>query len=169
MPIKADAKAASFYQSYLDLVTEDDPLMALKKSSRQFRKFLEGIPKNKINFAYAPGKWTIKEILQHVIDAERVFSYRALSFSRKDMTALPGFEEKSWASNAQTVNRKWKDLLEEFKTVRKSTEILFGSFAKDQLLAEGIASNNPINNLALGYVCSGHVLHHMNIIKERYL
>jgi len=166
---KKDIIASEFYQRYIDLVEGDEVLKGLRQSSKQFKKLLKKIPKNKIDFAYAPGKWTIKELLQHVIDAERVFSYRALRFARKDPTPLPGFEEKEWAANAQIDNRKWSDLVEEFESVRKSTELLFESLKADQLLASGTASNHSINVLGLGYVCSGHVFHHINIIKERYL
>jgi len=166
---KSDAKAASFYQKYLDRVQDEDVQKALKKSGRQFRKFLGEIPKNKIDFAYAPGKWTIRQVLQHIIDAERVFTYRALSFARKDSAPLPGFDENFWAANSDGGKRKWKDLMEEFTAVRAATEFLFDSFSQDQLLSEGIASNNPVNTLALGYICSGHVVHHMHVIRERYL
>jgi len=169
MLTRSDAIAAPFYQGYLDQVGEDNVVAALKKSGRQFREFLETIPPAKINFAYAPNKWTIKEVLQHIIDGERVFSYRALSFARKDPTPLPGFDENNWAAHSQAAAREWSDLLDEFRAVRKSTRLLFGAFNDEQLLAAGVASGNPINNLALGYICSGHVLHHMQIIKERYL
>src|SRR6516165_3864014 len=135
MMTKSDAKAASFYQKYLDRVQDEDVQKALKKSGRQFRKFLGEIPKNKIDFAYAPGKWTIREVLQHIIDAERVFTYRALTFARKDKTPLPGFDENNWAAESRSAQRSWKDLRDEFKTIRKSTELLFGSLDQEQLLA----------------------------------
>lgn len=169
MVTKKDIIAAEFYYRYLNLVPKDDVVKALKKSGRQLNKLLKKIPKKKIDIAYAPGKWTLKEVLQHVIDAERVFSFRALWFARKDGAPLPGFEEKDWGTSAQGMNRKWGELIEEFETVRKSTVFLFEPLNTDQLLSAGVASNQNINVLALGYVCSGHVLHHINIIKERYL
>jgi hypothetical protein len=169
MITKNEIIAPEYFQRYLSLVEGDDVLKPLRKSGKQLVKLLRKIPKKKIDYAYAPGKWTIKEMLQHIIDAERVFGYRALRFARKDPTPLPGFEEKDWAANAQSSGRKWNVLIEEFTTVRKSTEILFESFKSDQLLAAGTASNFPINVLAIGYICSGHVLHHIHIIKERYL
>jgi hypothetical protein len=107
--------------------------------------------------------------LQHIIDAERVFTYRALTFARKDKTPLPGFDENNWAAESRSAQRSWKDLRDEFKTIRKSTELLFGSLDQEQLLAEGIAGNHPANSLAMGFVCTGHLLHHIQIIKERYL
>jgi hypothetical protein len=166
---KHEIVAMEFMQNYIKAVKEDDVLKALKKNTRQFSKFLKDIPGKKVNYAYAEGKWTIKEILQHIVDAERVFAYRALSFARKDATPLPGFDENSWAANADGAKRKWNDLVEEFKDLRKSTERLFGSFTDDQLRATGTANGNSVNVLALGFLPAGHVLHHMRIIQERYL
>jgi len=169
MPTKKDAIAAEFYHRYINAVKEDDVVKALKKNTKDFKKFLEKIPKKKIDFAYAEGKWTIRQLLQHIIDAERVFAYRSLSIARKDPAQLPGFEENDWAVSAAVTKRKWSDLLEEFDAVRKSTEHLFSSFNDEQLLAKGVASNNNVNPIALGFICSGHAIHHMNVIKERYL
>ena len=163
MPAKKDAIAPEFHRIYIDAVKENDVLKALKKNTREFKKFLEKIPKKKIDFAYAKDKWSIRQLLQHIIDAERVFAYRALSFSRKDAASLPGFDENTWAANAKTSNRKWNDLVEEFKAVRKSTELLFSSFDDEQLLAVGTANNNNINTIALGFICAGHTIHHINI------
>jgi hypothetical protein len=169
MPSKADIIAAPYQQAYLDLLDEEDMEKAIRKNSRQFKKFLKEIPRKKINHAYAEGKWTLKEVLQHLIDAERVFSYRAVRFARKDATPLPGFDENSWVANAEAAKRGWGGLIEEFKAVRQSTELLFESFNEDQLLATGEASGNRINVLTLGFLCAAHVAHHMKIIKERYL
>jgi hypothetical protein len=108
-------------------------------------------------------------MMQHMLDAERVFAYRALRFARKDATPLPSFDENSWAVHAPVASRDWDDLVEEFKILRKSTEMLFGSFNDDQLRFVGTASGQSINVLALGYICAGHVAHHMRIIRERYL
>ena len=169
MASKKDAVAAEFFQHYINLVKEEDVAKAIRQNSNQFKKFLDKIPKKKIDYAYAEGKWTIKELLQHMIDAERVFTYRALTFSRKDGTPLPGFDENNWAANALASQRNWPELVKEFKALRKATEWLFGSFSEDQLLATGTASGHPINALALGFICAGHVAHHMEVIRERYL
>ncbi|HLK27793.1 MAG TPA: DinB family protein [Puia sp.] len=169
MVIKTDAIAAEFYHKYINATKENDVIKALKKNSDNFEKLLKKIPNKKINYAYADGKWTIKELLQHIIDAERVFAYRALRFSRKDATPLASFDENSWAVNSRGTERKWDDLIKEFKSLRKSTELLFESFNDEQLLAKGTASNHEINVLALGFIAAGHVAHHENIIKERYL
>ncbi len=156
-------------QNYIRAVKEEDVHKALKKNTRQFSKFLKEIPRKKIDHAYAEGKWTIKEILQHIIDAERVFTYRALSFARKDANPLPGFDENSWAANSGGSKREWDGLVKEFKDVRRATGRLFGSFTDEQLRASGTANGNLVNVLALGFLPVGHVLHHMRIIKERYL
>ncbi|HVM86784.1 MAG TPA: DinB family protein [Puia sp.] len=169
MATKKDAIAADFYQKYINAAKEKEVMKAIEKNATDFSKLLKKIPLKKINYAYAEGKWTLKELVQHIVDAERVFAYRALRISRKDPTPLASFDEKKWADNSRASERKWNDLLKEFKAVRKSTEILFGSFNEDQLLAKGTASNHEINVLALGYIIPGHVEHHIHIIKERYL
>jgi DinB family protein len=169
MAAKKNIIAPEFPLRYINIVKEENVLKAIKKNTRTFKKCLDNIPKKKINYAYAEGKWTIKEMLRHIIDAERVFAYRALSFARKDAAPLPGFDENNWALNAQTIHRKWNDLVDEFKATRKSTELLFESFTEDQLLAQGTASNYSINVIAIGFVIAGHVEHHINIIREKYL
>jgi uncharacterized damage-inducible protein DinB len=169
MITKTDILAAEFYNRYIVLVKEEEIGKALRKNTEQLRKFLKKIPKKKLDYAYAEGKWTIKELVQHMIDAERVFAYRALSFSRKDAISLPGFDENSWAANSRGAARKWEDLLEEFKSLRKATEYLFDTFTEDQLKFAGQANGVPLNALALGFIISGHAAHHMGIMKERYL
>ena len=167
---KSNIVAADFYQGYIHHIEEGDVNKNLRKNTRQFKKFLKDIPRKKINHAYADGKWTIREILQHLIDAERVFSYRALRFARKDRTPLPGFDESTWATTvAASGRRHWDDLVEEWKAVRESTEALFSSFDDDQLLFAGEANGAGLNALALGFIIPGHVVHHMRVIKERYL
>ncbi len=166
---KHEIIAAEYQHAYINLIKEDDVLKALEKNTRQFKKFLKKIPHGKIDHAYGEGKWTIKEVLQHIIDAERVFAYRALRFARKDETPLPGFDENAWAAHAGATKRKWNDLVEEFKQLRKSTEQLFGSFTDEQLRATGTANGQAANVLALGFLPAGHAAHHMRILEERYL
>jgi DinB superfamily len=161
--------APDYVKNYIKLTKDDNLIKALTKNSKAFEKFLDKIPRSKIDFAYAEGKWTIREILQHIIDTERVFSYRAVSISRNDSTLLPGFEESLWAAHARAGSRKWKDLRNEFRALRESDEYLVRSFNEEQLLRAGKASGNDINVLAIGYNLAGHVEHHMKIITERYL
>lgn len=169
MATKQDVLAAEAYQNYIKLSPDDNVMDALEQNTRNFRKLLKSIPKKKVDKAYEEGKWTIKELVQHVIDAERVFAYRAVTFARKDGTQLPSFDENNWAANSMAAQRDWKDMIEEFKALRAATEKMFAAFDDSQLRAIGTASNKEINVLALGYIISGHVEHHINIIKERYL
>jgi hypothetical protein len=169
MITRKDVSVPPFYQGYLNSVKEDDLMDALTTNTRQFRKFLKNIPGKKINYAYAEGKWTVKELLQHIVDAERVFVYRALSFARKDTANLPSFDENVWAITAKAPKRKWNDLVDEFKSLRAANIAFFASLDEEQLQQTGTANNNIMSVVALGFVCAGHVAHHMRIISERYL
>ncbi len=157
-----------FYHRYIQQVNEDELNNAFAAQASVF-DFLDKIPVEKRDYRYAEGKWTIKEMLQHMVDTERVFAYRALCIARKEAASLPGFDENEYADNSKAGKRDWNDLMEEFKAVRKSSEILFRSFDDEQLENTGIANNNPVYVLAIGFVLVGHVNHHMNVLKERYL
>lgn len=163
------SRVPEFYHNYINQVPEDDIMKAFQKGSPSFIQFFENIPISKREYRYAEGKWSIKEVLQHIVDAERVFDYRALCFARKDPAPLPGFDENIFAANAKADKRSWSDLMEEFKAVRKGSEILFSSFDEEQLNTSGIANNHSNYVLAFGYVLVGHSLHHMKVLKERYL
>lgn len=160
---------AEFYQSYIDQIRDNDFREAIRKNGREFRKLLENIPRKKIDFTYAEGKWTIRQMLQHIIDAERVFAYRALRLSRMDPTPLPGFDEKQWALHDGGPERRWKDLVAEFRAVRESTEYLFDGMSDEQLRFVGTVWERPLNAFTIGYILPGHVAHHMHILQERYL
>lgn len=162
-------RVPEFYHEYIKLVHEKDISMAFKVNSESCIQFFDKIPLDKVDFKYADGKWTIKEVSQHIIDAERIFMYRALCFARKEKQSLPGFDENEYADFSKAVNRTWEDLLEEFKIVRKSSALLFQSFDKEQLDAEGISNNHSTYVLGIGYIIIGHCLHHINVLKERYL
>ena len=157
------------FHNYINQVPEDDLTKSFKIQSEVFIRFLENIPPDKYDYRYAEGKWTLNELLQHVIDAERIFCYRALCFARKDATPLPSFDENSYAENSKAQNRNWNDLIEEFKAVRKATEYLFSSFDKEQLDSSGVSNKNPNYVLGMGFITIGHTLHHKKIIEERYL
>jgi DinB superfamily len=169
MSTKENIIASGSFQNYISKAADTNVVEAIRLNTKEFKKLLKGIPNKKRNHAYAEGKWTIKELLQHIIDAERVFAYRALRFSRLDPTPLPGFDENNWALAANKIDRKWDDLVKEFKVVRSATEMLFQSLGEPELLFAGTASNQPLNALAMGYVIAGHARHHADIIKERYL
>lgn len=166
---KSDAIANESFQRYISQADNSDVLKSIRKNTKEMKQLLRSLPRKKRQHAYAEGKWTIQELLQHIIDAERVFAYRALTFARKDSTPLPGFDENLWAANANMIKRKWSDLVDEFKTLRASTQSMFDAFGDGELLATGTASNHQINVIALGYVIAGHATHHINIIRERYL
>jgi hypothetical protein len=108
-------------------------------------------------------------MLQHIIDAERIFCYRALCFARKDTTPLPGFDENTYAANSKSENRKWKSLVNEFMVVRWSTENLFSSFDAEQLESGGTSGGKSNYVMAIGFIIAGHANHHMKVIEERYL
>ncbi|THU32412.1 DinB family protein [Niastella caeni] len=169
MVSRKEVTVPDFYTTYINALQEDDLQEALANNTRRFRKLLKQIPHKKINYAYAEGKWTIKELLQHIIDAERVFIYRALTFARQDPAPLPGFDENTWAITAKAPKRKWNELVDEFKALRSANELFLNSLDDDQLRQTGSANNNTISVAGLAFVCAGHVAHHMRIIRERYL
>jgi hypothetical protein len=160
---------AETYQGYLDLVKEKDFRDAISKNTRQFRKLLEAIPRKKHDYAYAEGKWTLREVMQHVIDCERVFTYRALRLSRMDSTPLASFDEQAWGAHSGGAGRRWKDLVEEFRAVRASTQYLYDSLSDEQLRFVGEANGRLINAFTIGYIIPGHAAHHIQLIRDRYL
>ncbi len=161
---------ASYYGNYIAQVSEEYTLVEeLEISLHRFIKFVQDIAMDKFDYRYAEGKWTIKDIIQHIIDAERVFAYRALRFARNDKTELPGFEENDYVAEANGNKRSIMELLTELSAVRHSTLLLFKSFNEEQLLRYGIASNNPMSVRAIGFVIIGHQNHHQKVFEERYL
>lgn len=160
---------ADFYTNYIKLAQQGELKKVLKKNTRKFISLLNEIPNSKVDYAYAKGKWTIKQLLQHIIDAERVFAYRALRVARYDETPLPGFDENLWAEHADVSDRNWNDMIKEFRMLRRSNLLMVESFSKEQLAATGTASGHSISCAALCFIIAGHVEHHMNIIRERYL
>lgn len=161
---------SQFYANYVALVSDEYSLLEeLEISVHRLVKFVREIPMDKFDYRYAEGKWTIKDILQHLIDAERVFAYRALCFARNDKTELPGFEEDDYVIEANANKRSIQDLLTELLIVRQSSLALFKSFNDEQLMRIGTASNNPMSVRALGFIIIGHQNHHQRVFEERYL
>jgi uncharacterized damage-inducible protein DinB len=169
MPRPDLSRVPVFFHNYINQVPEDDLHESFRIQTPALFEFLETIPADKHNYRYAEEKWTIKEVIQHMIDAERIFAYRALRFARKDNTPLPGFDENEYTRHSKAGDRKWSDLIEEFKIVRKSSEYLYSSFDKEQLESEGVSNNNPNYVLGMAFITIGHTLHHKNILQERYL
>jgi hypothetical protein len=161
---------APFYANYVALAESQITIVSgLTTQLESTVSFFTLIPEDKLNFRYAEGKWTIKDILLHLIDAERIFAYRALRISRNDKTELPGFEENDYVVAANASNREMVSIVEEYVSVRKATLTLFESFSEEQLLRIGKASDCSVSVRAIGYIIQGHEKHHLNVISERYL
>lgn len=160
---------SKFNATYINALDNVNLIEELEICLHDFIKFVQNIPMDKFDFRYAEGKWTIKDIIQHIIDTERIFSYRALRISRNDKTPLPGFEENDYVENTNANARSIQELLTEMATVRQSTLLLFKSFTEEQLQLMGTASNHPISVRAIGFLAIGHQKHHQRIFKERYL
>ncbi len=168
MPRPDLSRVPEYFHRYISRVEEDELLPALKNQAATFMQFLKTIPADKKDYCYGEDKWTIKEVLQHIIDAERIFAYRALCIARKEEIPLPGFDENGYAANAKAGNRDWQEILEEFNVVRQSNILLFSSFDDEQLNSSGTASGKPVYVSDIGFIMAGHVNHHKKIMEERY-
>lgn len=168
MPRPSPSEYAGFYQTYIDYTNAVDYSSLVDQYNHQLVEFWSAIPVEKINYAYAPEKWTIRQMFQHVIDTERIFAYRALVIARNEQQAIPGFDENEYAKNATAVHRNWEVMLAEWGHIRQSTNLLFASFTDEQLQRVGTANNQRISVNALGFIIFGHALHHLHILKERY-
>ncbi len=146
-----------------------DIVKGLKQNLDTLVSFYESIPLVKHDYAYAEDKWTVKDILLHIIDTERIFAYRALRIARQDKTPLAGFDQDDYVASGNTNVRSLENLIEEYKSVRQSTISLYESFNSSELMEIGEASGFPISVRALGYIITGHENHHNQVIKERYL
>ena len=161
---------AEYFQFYISLVDQTlDVTSALKQTHHKTNNILKQLSEQQANFAYAKGKWTIKELLVHMIDTERIFCNRALRFARNDQTNLPGYDHDEYVPNSGANERSLKEIAEEFNIVRKGTIALFKSFTTEMLNRNGSANGNNLTVLAIGFIISGHETHHTNILNERYL
>ncbi len=158
-----------FYQTYVDHVIEMNLDDALKSTHKITQKFLKAIPEDRESFRYAEGKWSIKEVIGHMMDAERVMAYRALRFSRKDYTDLPGYDENLYAPNANAESFTLAELSKQFQNIRTCTIDLFSGFTESMLDEKGPANGSMASVLALGYIIAGHEAHHLGVIRDRYL
>ncbi len=158
-----------YFNTYIKLVEEENINNALKDQLPVAEEFLNSITEEQSFYKYAEGKWSIKEVLQHIIDAERVFVYRAMAFARQEQNLLPSFDENEYAANSHADDRPWKELTGELVALRKSTIFFFDSLSEEDFNTIGKASNYEISVLALAYVTVGHLTHHLNLIKERYV
>ncbi len=159
----------TYFTKYIELVATDDLLQELQMNGKQIIAKLQDLSEDEANFRYAPGKWSIKEVIGHMIDTERIMSYRALRIARGDVTPLPGFDENAYVKHSDFSERTLTNLLNDFSIVRQSTINLLEPLSADACSRVGVVSNNEITVRALGFIIAGHELHHRNVIVERYI
>jgi hypothetical protein len=159
---------APFHSSYVGAVPDGDVLALLERQGRETVALLRSISEKKSQHRYQPGKWSIRQVVGHIIDAERVFTYRALTFARGDAIALPGFDENQWAEGSNADHRTLAELIDEFAAVRAASVALFRGFGESEFARSGKASGHNASVRALAYVTTGHERHHVKILKERY-
>ncbi|HTC00231.1 MAG TPA: DinB family protein [Ferruginibacter sp.] len=157
------------FHKYIDQVPQEDLYDAFNVQLSIISIFLSSLSEEGSKYAYTADKWTIKEVLQHIIDTERIFSYRALCFSRGEKKILPGFEQNDYAGASNANSRTWHSLGNEFLILRQSTYLLFNSFTEDMLASEGISNSNTNTVAGWGYAIIGHFYHHKKVIEEKYL
>lgn len=158
-----------FYQKYIDKTQGNSVQSLITNHSALLNDFINNLPDSKADYAYADGKWTVKDLLQHIIDTERIMSYRALTFARKDGKDLPGFEENDYAIAAKASTRTLQSLKEEFVAIRKATDLFLLSLTNEQLQQTGKANGYAVKVNSIAFMLFGHALHHKQIIEERYL
>jgi hypothetical protein len=158
-----------YYEKYISLITEDGLLDVLESQSSELAELIGPVPEEKGTFAYGDGKWTIKEVISHLIDGERMFAYRIFRISRGDKTPIEGFEQDGYIENAHANGRKFEDLLTEFRLLREANMHFFRNLRDEAWLRTGIANNVEISVRALAFIMAGHIRHHLIILKSRYL
>lgn len=164
-----ETEYAPYYGTYVSLVPDGDIIAVLSNQSAETLALLRALPEAEGSYRYAPDKWSIKELVGHVIDTERIFAYRALRFARNDQTPLPGFEQDDYIRNASFNDYSLSDLASEFECIRKSTLFLFKHLDSQAWMRRGMASENEVSVRALAYIIAGHELHHRGILHTKYL
>jgi uncharacterized damage-inducible protein DinB len=160
---------APYYSKYIDLVPEGDVVELLDRQSQEAAQLLRGIPARLHDHRYAEGKWSVKEVIGHLADAERIFAYRALRISRGDATPLASFDENAYVPGGEFGLREYESLVEELLNVRRATLSHLRSLTPEQARRRGVASGQEVTVRALAYIMAGHVIHHFGILRERYL
>jgi len=158
-----------YYENYIKQVEGDDILKILNEQSKTTQEMLNSFPEHKGNYRYADGKWTVKEIVGHLLDTERVFAYRALCIARGEKKSLPGFEQDDYVKEGNFNHRELFDLNYEFRLLRESNLLMFKSFSKEMLIKRGFANESPVTVLAILFIIAGHEKHHMKVLKEKYI
>lgn len=164
-----ETEYAPYYQNYVDQVTENDALAVLRGELDDLDVLLDRVPADKETYAYAEGKWTIREVVGHLIDGERVFGYRAFCIARGEKQNLPGFEQDDYLQTAPYNNIELESLLSELRLVRLSNIAMFRTLDEASWSRVGVANNNEITVRALAFIMAGHVRHHMEVLREKYL
>lgn len=160
---------APYFSKYIDLIEGDDIKEAFAAQQLKLEVILNAIPDSKADYAYAEGKWTVKQLIQHLIDTERIFAHRAHWIARRANVPLPGFDENAFAEHADVSKRSLQELKNEFIAVRNSTHLMFDGFTNDDLAQRGTSNTKELTVNAAGFITLGHLVHHFNVLKERYL
>lgn len=162
-------ESGEYFRRYINLVETDNIVAALTNQLTDIEQFFREWPENKWDHAYAEGKWTIKEVLIHMMDAERILAYRALRIARNDATSLPGFDQDEFGPFMNAANRSPESIMSEYRAVRMATIALVENLDDAALSRIGTASNDPASPLAMAFVIAGHEIHHMNAVREKYV
>lgn len=162
------AEYAPSYANYIRNVTEDDVVAALEAQSRETAALLARVDEEKASYCYEPGKWSVKEVVGHFTDAERVFAYRALAIARGDKASLPGFDENEYMRQANFGERSMTSIADEYAAARAATLAAFRGFSDEAWQRIGTANDTPVSVRAIAHICLGHERHHLNVLRERY-
>ncbi|MFT3886091.1 MAG: DinB family protein [Flavobacteriales bacterium] len=168
-PVLVRRKIPPYYQGYIATATGHDLFAALDHAAAGIHRYMDALPADRHAYRYAPGKWSVKEVLQHLVDTERIFAYRALRFARNDSTPLPGFDENTYVPEARSDARQLAGILREHDAVRAATIELFRGLDAQGMMRSGIANGKPISVRAIGWTIAGHAMHHLGVLRERYL
>ncbi len=160
---------APYYERYVSLITETDITAVLEAQPTELQDIFTPLSEDDTLFSYDVGKWTMKELVSHIIDGERIFAYRALRIARDDKTPMEGFEQDGYIEHAHANDRSIADLLEEFKLLRRANMLMFNHMNDDAWDRVGTASGSAVSVRGLGYIMAGHVTHHANILRDKYL
>ncbi len=160
---------SSYYEAYINLVEGNDILKILNQQSKQTQDILNSFSEHKGNYRYADGKWTVKEVVGHLLDTERIFAYRALCIARGEKKSLPGFDQNEYVKEGNFNSRELFDLNYEFRLLRESNLLLLRTFTPEMLNRRGFANESSITVYAILFIIAGHEKHHMNVLKERYM
>lgn len=164
----SSAEYPEYYQNYIDQLPQEDLLHLLRNQKLQMLSFLAKLKNESLSFSYAEGKWTVAEVIQHIIDTERIFQYRALCISRKDKTPLPGYDQDSYVPFSGAMERSVESFIIEYQTVREAGISLFQTFTPSMLKERGNSNGKPLTTAAAGFIIAGHEKHHLNLFINRY-